>query len=125
MRLVFAIVSMPAILAFVSGCGSSHPDTAATAVARAMLSPRIVANTHGSYPDAFYRPNPIRVKVGQTITWTNLDNDLHDVTADSGIFDSGPMAFHGVFRWKATRAGRYTYFCTLHPEMKGVVIVHA
>jgi plastocyanin len=125
MRFLPTILAALAAVALSSGCGSSHPDAAATAAAQAMLSPRIVPNTHGTFPDSFYRPNPIRVKVGQTITWTNLDGDPHDVTADSGMFYSGPMAYHGFFRWKAVRAGRYTYFCTLHPEMKGVIIVRA
>jgi plastocyanin len=86
---------------------------------------KIVPNTHGHNPDSFYVPHTIYVKVGQIVTWRNLDTDPHDATADSGAFDSGPMAFHGHFRWLALRPGRHTYFCTLHPEMHGVIIVRA
>jgi plastocyanin len=84
---------------------------------------RIVANTHGDNPDSFYIPHTVYAQVGQIVTWMNEDTDPHDATADSGTFASPPMAYHGHFRWMALRAGRYTYFCTLHPEMHGVVIV--
>jgi plastocyanin len=88
-----------------------------------MTRPVIVANEHGGDPDAFYRPDPIRVRVGQTVTWTNKDPDLHDVTSEIGAFASGPMGDGGTFRWTPTQPGVYRYFCTLHPEMHGEVIV--
>src|SRR5437016_3621052 len=89
----------------VMGCGSSDVSDTPKPGATVNLHPRIIANEHGSSPDAFYRPNPIRVTVGQTVTWVNQDKELHDVTAESGAFTSGPIAFHSVFRWKALRPG--------------------
>jgi plastocyanin len=88
-----------------------------------MLHPVIVANRKSKVPDAFYVPNPIRVRAGQTVTWTNDDNDLHDVTADDGTFSSGPMAYRTTWRLRLTRPGTYRYFCTLHPDMHGTLIV--
>jgi plastocyanin len=107
--------------AVLSGCGSggSAPPTPSP---YAMSHPVIVTHPGGN-PDALYVPNPIRIRVGQTITWTNHDNEAHDVTAEDGIFNSGPIAFHASFRWRAVRPGRYPYFCTLHPDMHGVIIV--
>ena len=88
-----------------------------------MRNPVIVPDRAAHYPDAFYEPNPIRVRVGQTITWTNEDNDLHDVTSDTGLFDSGVLSQNAKFSWTPTRPGTYTYSCTLHPEMHGTIIV--
>jgi plastocyanin len=90
-----------------------------------MTHPQIVPNTQGSSPDSWYEPDPIRVRVGQTITWTNQDTDPHDVTADDGTFASGPIGAGGSFRWTPTRPGTYRYICTLHPEMHGEIIVRA
>jgi plastocyanin len=103
------------------GCGTSR-DTQPTVSPQAMTHPRVVTHEGGN-PDALYVPNPIRVHVGQTVTWTNDDNEAHDVTAENGLFDSGPIAYHRSFSWRATRPGRFPYFCTLHPDMHGVIIV--
>jgi plastocyanin len=106
-----------------AGCGS-HAGTTPAPSAQAMRHPVIVANASGK-PDAWYRPDPIRVRVGQTITWKNTDGDPHDVTARSGLFASGPIPTGGVYHWTPAQPGTYSYFCTLHPEMHGIIIVHA
>ncbi|HLJ67574.1 MAG TPA: cupredoxin domain-containing protein [Chloroflexota bacterium] len=119
-RPVAVLGTLGAGLLLLAGCGSSP----AAPSLYTMRHPAIVANGHGKFPDAFYEPNPIRVRVGQSITWTNMDSDLHDVTSDSGAFASGVLAQGGTFTWVPTRPGTYTYSCTLHPEMHGTIIVH-
>jgi len=113
--------------ASIAGCGSNSSASKSASVASvySMTHPQIVANTQGASPDAWYVPDPIRVRVGQAIIWTNQDSDPHDVTADDGTFYSGPMGAGGSFRWTPTRPGTYRYFCTIHPEMHGEIIVHA
>jgi plastocyanin len=59
---------------------------------------------------------------GATVTWVNRDPFPHTATA-RGAFDSGSIAPDGTWSWKAARAGRYEYVCTLHPNMKGVLVV--
>ncbi|HET6589764.1 MAG TPA: plastocyanin/azurin family copper-binding protein [Candidatus Nitrosocosmicus sp.] len=86
--------------------------------------------------DTAYNPNPINVKVGQTVVWTNDDSAFHTVTsgtvgaADAGKeFDSGlagPTALTSkgkTFEHKFDAAGEFPYHCTLHPAMVGTVIV--
>lgn len=121
-RGVFA-AALPAVL-LLAGCGSGNRPQPPVGVF-ADLHPNINQNKHGNYPDSFYVPNPIRVHVGQTITWTNRDNDLHDVTSVDGIFGSFPLTLGGQFKWTPTKVGTYYYFCTLHTEMHGEVIVTA
>src|SRR5215217_4157633 len=76
--------------------------------------------------DAF-SPNPIQVSVGATVTWTNSDAEPHTVNAGeyatpSRLFDSYiPPA--GTFEHTFTEAGEYPYFCLLHPNMVGTIIV--
>jgi plastocyanin len=110
------------VLFFAAGCGSNSAKQHVSSYA--MTHPKIVPNPAKSHnPDSFYVPDPIRVHVGQTITWTNKDTDPHDVTSDNGVFFSGPMADGATFRWKPVRPGTYRYFCTIHPEMQGTIIV--
>lgn len=72
----------------------------------------------------YYSPATFTVKVGQTVTWSNGDGGVHTVTSDtSGVFDSGNMPSGDTFSHTFTQAGTYTYYCTIHPWMKGTVVV--
>jgi plastocyanin len=77
-----------------------------------------------------YQPNTTQVKVGDTVSWTNDDDTLHTVTSGSGTdenagasFDSGMMGAGKIFEHTFTTAGEYPYFCVVHPDMIGKVIV--
>lgn len=70
-----------------------------------------------------FSPKEITVSVGDTVTWTNKDDVPHTVTAYDKSFDS--KLFKGEESWSHTftKPGRYEYYCSPHPWMKGVVIV--
>jgi len=71
-----------------------------------------------------FAPKQLKVKVGETITWTNQDSAAHTVTAKSGAsFDSGSLAQGADFTFKATKPGTIEYFCAIHPSMTGTIIV--
>jgi glucose/arabinose dehydrogenase/plastocyanin len=78
-----------------------------------------------------YEPNPINIKVGDTVTWINVDVISHTVTSGkdynpvtSGkMFNSGSIISNGVYNLKFTKAGVFDYFCLFHPDMKGQIIV--
>jgi plastocyanin len=80
-----------------------------------------------------YNPNPIEIKVGDTVTWINNDSSPHTVTSssssndDSSIitFDSGVLRRGETFSFTFDLEGEYPYFCTLHPNMVGTVVVIA
>jgi plastocyanin len=77
-----------------------------------------------------YEPDTIQVKVGDTVTWTNTDDALHTVTSGSGTdenmgaeFDSGMMSTGKTFEHTFGTAGEFPYFCIIHPDMVGNVLV--
>jgi plastocyanin len=79
----------------------------------------------------FFDPLILNVPVGTTVTWKNLDSTLHTVTsgsAESGksgtIFDSSYLTGGKTFQHTFSSAGTFDYFCTLHPYMKGQVVVN-
>jgi plastocyanin len=74
--------------------------------------------------DAF-TPRTLAVNVGQTVTFTNDDDDAHTVTATDGSFDSKGLDTNAVWRHAFTKPGTYEYFCQLHPFMKGTIVVKA
>jgi plastocyanin len=115
---------VPLIVVWLAGCGSSSSPSQALALST-KTHVIILPNTNSTHPDSFYVPDAIQVRAGQAITWTNRDTDPHDVTAIDGSFYSGPMADGATFRLTLTHPGTYQYFCTLHPDMHGVIVVRA
>jgi plastocyanin len=86
--------------------------------------------------DKAFSPNPVNVKVGDTITWTNDDSQIHTVVSGTGasdpnmgkVFDSSPglktlLAPKQTFSHKFDTTGEFPYFCMLHPTMVGKVTV--
>jgi plastocyanin len=83
--------------------------------------------------DKAFLPDPLRIKAGTTVTWTNDDNNLHTVTsgkpstANAGeAFDSGLTALlmpSKTYSHKFTNTGEFSYFCRVHPTMVGKIVV--
>ena len=68
-------------------------------------------------------PGDISVGVGDTVTWTNKDPFPHNVSSTAGGFSSKDLQSGEEWRFTAEKAGRFPYVCTLHPGMKGTLIV--
>ena len=75
-----------------------------------------------------YIPSKISIRQGESVTWLNEDAAFHSVTSGTyenpnGMFDSGYLDPNESFSIKFEESGTFDYFCTLHPWMKGKVIV--
>ena len=87
-------------------------------------SPAQIVNC--STATACYSPNPIRVTVGSTVTWTNGTSIAHTATSDTGVWDTGAIAPGGTSSaTRFTTAGTFAYHCTFHSDMHGSVVVSA
>ena len=71
---------------------------------------------------AFKSPS-ITISTGTLVTWNNLDDDPHTVTATDGSFDSSGLAQGDTFSHKFIKPGTYQYYCKVHPMMRGSVTV--
>ena len=71
---------------------------------------------------AFDQPD-LEIEAGTTITWTNTGAAPHTVTADAGAFDSGVLDPGATFSQTFNQPGTFAYFCAIHPEMTGTVVV--
>lgn len=69
-----------------------------------------------------YAPLALTVKRGDTVVWVNKDPFPHTATS-KGVFDSGSIAAGASWKYKARKAGDYTYICTFHPNMVGTLRV--
>jgi len=73
-----------------------------------------------------FTPKNLTVKAGTTITWTNRDDIPHGLAWTNNAFPrSKPMDTDDSASITFTTPGIYQYFCYLHPNMVGTVVVEA
>lgn len=65
----------------------------------------------------------VTVTAGQAVRWINDDPLVHSVTFDGAGGASGLIAAGDGYAHLFTKVGTYSYHCTQHPMMHGVVIV--
>ncbi len=132
-----AVLVVAVVITFVALGGKSAPSTTGTSTTGDTMgsmkqnssnsstqSP--VATTKVTISNYAFSPAVTKVKVGDTVTWTNQDDVGHTVTADtaspnapnSDLFSKGQ-----TYSFTFKKAGTYTYYCQPHPYMKGTVIV--
>jgi plastocyanin len=70
-----------------------------------------------------YAPRFVTVHPGETITWVNKDLVAHTVTAKNGSFDSKVIEAGKSWSFTPKERGQFDYKCTLHPTMKGTLVV--
>lgn len=72
---------------------------------------------------AFY-PSTSNIKIGTKVRWTNKDVVNHTIVSDSGTFNSGTLSPGQSFSFTFNKLGSVNYHCTIHPAMKGLIIIH-
>jgi plastocyanin len=71
-----------------------------------------------------FAPKEITVTPGTKVIWTNHDETPHQIIAADKTFASKAMDTDDHFEFTFTSEGDFSYFCTLHPFMTGIVHVH-
>ncbi len=115
-----------------SNTGSNGTNTASGNSSSTAAGTKVsIAEEASEMGDQAYDPNPVKVKAGNTVTWTNDDSQIHTVTSGTGSddpnmgtdFDSSMLSQNQTFSHKFTTTGEFPYFCQLHPTMVGKVVV--
>ena len=69
-------------------------------------------------------PASVTVKAGDTVKWVNVDDIPHTVVSQPiGTFRSKPLDTDQDFSFTFPKEGSFDYFCSLHPHMKGRIVV--
>ncbi len=128
-RVITILALAPVLLLAACGGGDSEdaaPASAATTAtpAAAEKAPKGRATTKVAIEGFAFAPRTVKVKVGDTVSWTNDDAAPHTVTAKSGgDMDSGTLAQGASFEFTASEPGTISYFCAIHPSMLGTIEV--
>jgi len=110
-----------ALASFSAGCTSSQGPAQPAGATPAPAT----ANTI-TIKDFAFSPAALTVKTGTTVTWVNDDSAPHTVVSDDGApvpFTSAQLATGASFQQTFTQAGTYPYHCSIHPSMKGTIVV--
>ena len=108
------------------------PTACLLAVSLLLFGPRHVRAGSGTPPTVTveihnfaFQPANVTVHQGDTVEWKNEDGVAHTATATTPKpgFDSGSIQPGGTWHYKAQAKGTYNYICTIHPYMKGTLIV--
>jgi plastocyanin len=103
-----------ALRAFAAGAMVSCMACAATAYA---------IDTRVTIDNFTFKSDAITVPVGTTVMWENDDDIPHTVVSLDGTFRSRALDTEDKYSFTFDKAGTYEYFCSLHPQMTGKVIV--
>lgn len=103
------------------GGGGSQPEAA-------IPEPGPGEGTEVAVKTFIYRPDPLTIEAGTTVTFTNYDEILHTVTAGergalSGLFDTDIDGAGSTFRFTFRERGTFRYFCKIHNGMEAEIIV--
>ena len=97
--------------------GSSGARRALPSAAAAGVAADVRMKTYSFAADS------ITIRAGAAVRWINDDPVEHTVTFDNGEPGSPLIPTNGFFIHRFAQPGRYSYHCTPHPYMKGVVVV--
>jgi plastocyanin len=127
--------AIPRICFGVHGC---KPHSVLRALSLAILfgalesapSPAEDSNSAGTGPVASvtmdhntFIPGEITVAPGTTVTWVNNETMPHTVVNPNQAFRSKTLVKDAEFSFTFTTPGDYDYLCSIHPNMKGKIIV--
>jgi amicyanin len=101
----------------------THARAALFAIAMMSVASAQAADVAVKIDNFTFSPDSVEIAVGTTVTWTNEDDIPHAVAASERQFKSHALDTGDSFSFTFTQAGTYDYFCSLHPHMKGKIIV--
>lgn len=125
---------VPALLAalLLAGAGGLAAQTPPASPAASASPDAEASPTAAPSPDAVVRikafafhPGSVTIHAGQTVQFLNNDDEPHTVSASDGSFESGGLETNESYSRTFDTAGTYQYVCSLHPYMKGVIVVTA
>jgi plastocyanin len=75
--------------------------------------------------DFVFFPRRVRVRVSQIVVWHNLDHVQHTIVAQGSVPgpDAKRLGYNDRYEFTALRPGLVRYACTIHPWVRGELIV--
>jgi len=107
----------------VTACSAGPVTTPAASTSAPSSAPPSSVEAEVAISGFAFDPPSLTVKVGTTVKWTNQDSAPHTVASDGGDWESGQLDQGESFTHTFDQAGTFAYHCSVHPAMKGTVVV--
>jgi plastocyanin len=128
-RFAFGVLAIA--VALISACGNGPPSASGSG------GPAVDVGTSGAKlgsPDVkveandnlAFSPTSSAAKVDQIVQWTNVGSQTHNITFSGDAVGVSDTTLNGgdVWQVKFTKAGTYSYQCTIHSGMSGTIAVN-
>src|ERR1700747_1209074 len=70
-----------------------------------------------------FGPETLTVPANSTVTWINKDDVPHVIASSDGLFKSKALDTDDKYSYTFSKAGTYSYYCSIHPKMVGKIVV--
>jgi plastocyanin len=70
-----------------------------------------------------FGPDTLTVPANSTVTWVNKDDVPHVIASTDGVFKSKALDTDDKYSYTFSKAGTYSYYCSIHPKMVGKIVV--
>ncbi len=120
-RIVFKKVACLLSVLIILGSCSSPPEEAIPQPGNAIKETKPAMHSVEITQMRFF-PAELKVRKGDKVVFVNHDLVTHDITEETKkAWSSSPLAVNQT--WVLTVAENANYFCSIHPVMKGKIIV--
>ena len=122
--IIVVIIIIAGAIYFTSN-NSNAPTTPTSAKQNPSSSNPTGTNTEKIQIKSFaFSPESLTIKAGTSVEWTNFDSASHTIVGNNGIEINSPQLSKGqTYTTTFTNLGEYNYHCSIHPSMKGKIIV--
>jgi plastocyanin len=118
-RLLFlGALGLVAMLTFASVAGAQKASVVGAQIQQKQATRTVLIQNFS------FKPAHITIKRGTKVTWINKDTAPHTATATNGKSFHSPVLRKGQsYSHTFKTAGKWGYYCKIHPEMRGSVTV--
>jgi plastocyanin len=116
MKKLFFLTFLLSIIIFISGCSLNQNQPIKTPPPQAANETKVIIK------NLSFNPPNLTIKTSTTVTWINEDTVTHTVTADNGLFNYD-LETGQSSSFTFGQEGTVDYHCSVHPSMKGKIIV--
>ena len=109
-------ISVTALGLVLAACGSGGDDSDAAGNEAESDSNIEMANFA-------FSPALLTIPVGASVTWKNTDAADRTTTSSDELWQSDRLGAGEEFSVAFDQAGEFTFFCSIHPSMKGTITV--